>query len=98
MSVEVKPRRVYILSPESDARFSEGEPIVLAGVGFSPNFGTAAFEDVWWSSSVSGFLGYGYEMTTHTLERGGHVLRIGVADGVGGEATATVRITIEPRR
>ena len=98
MAVEVKPRRAYMLSPEADACFPEGESLVLAGVGFSPDFGTAAFEDVSWSSNVAGFLGYGYEMTTHTLERGVHILRLGVTDGVGGEATVHVRITIEPRR
>ena len=36
--------------------------------------------------------------TLHTLQRGVHAVRLSVADGVGGEAVADVRIVIEPRR
>jgi hypothetical protein len=95
MAVPVKPRRPYILSPEPNSRFSQGEPVVLGGVGFSPDFQTAPLDEVVWTSNVDGFLGYGYEVITHTLTPGLHKITLGVADGLGGEASESLLIKIQ---
>jgi hypothetical protein len=96
-AVEVKPRRAYIVSPDPDAFFREGDSVVLGGLGFSPDFGTATFEETVWTSNIAGFIGSGFEVITHTLARGVHMVRLGVADGLGGETSAQVQINIEPR-
>jgi hypothetical protein len=96
-AVEVKPRRAYIVSPDPGASFREGDSVLFGGLGFSPDFGTATFEETVWTSNIAGFIGSGYEVITHTLARGVHMVRLGVADGLGGETSAQVQINIEPR-
>jgi hypothetical protein len=94
ISVPVKPRRPIIVSPESGSTFLEGESVVLAGVGYSPDFETAPLDEVVWTSNVAGFIGYGHEVITHTLAPGLHKITLGVVDGLGGEASADVLIRI----
>jgi hypothetical protein len=96
IAVPVKPRRPYILSPEPNSRFFQEESVVLQGGGFSPDFQTAPFDEVVWTSNVGGFLGYGYEVITHTLTPGLHKITLGVADGLGGEVAASLLIKIQP--
>ena len=97
MEITVKRRRAFILSPEPDASYGEGEPVVLGGVGFSPDFGSAGADEIVWSSNVTGFIGRGYELVTQSLPRGVHMLTLGVADGLGGEALARARLVVRPR-
>jgi hypothetical protein len=96
-AVEVKPRRAYIVSPDPGASFREGDSVVFGGLGFSPDFGTATFDETVWTSNIAGFIGSGFEVVTHTLARGVHMVRLGVADGLGGETSTHVQINIEPR-
>ena len=97
VSVPVTPRRPYIVSPEPGATFLQGESVTLAGVGYSPDFETAPLDEVVWTSNVAGFIGYGHEIITETLAPGSHKITLGVADGLGGEASADVRIRINPK-
>jgi hypothetical protein len=97
LAVDIKPRRPYIVSPQPNASFREGDSVVLGGVGLSPDFGTATVEETVWTSNIDGFIGYGYEVITNGLARGIHMVRFAVADGLGGEASAEVRIKIEER-
>jgi hypothetical protein len=92
--VSVKPRQPYISSPAPGVNFAERESVALCGTGYSPDFGSAALDEIVWTSNVDGFLGYGYELYTHTLSRGVHTVTLGVADGLGGETSTTVRIAI----
>jgi hypothetical protein len=94
MAVSVKPRRPYILSPEPNSRFSQGEPVRLGGVGFSPDFQTAPLDEVVWISNVDGFLGYGHNLITQALTPGLHKITLSVADGLGGEASESLLIKI----
>jgi hypothetical protein len=96
--VEVHPRRAYILSPEPGAEYSARQTVPLRGTGYSVDFGTAALDEVAWTSNVDGFLGYGFELFINSLSQGVHTLRLGVADGLGEEASAAVRVTIRPPR
>jgi hypothetical protein len=93
-SVEVQPRSAFIVLPQSGAEFRVGDSITLLGTGYSADFGTAALDDIAWTSNIDGFIGYGHEVITHTLSSGTHMIGLGVADGLGGEASATVRIAI----
>lgn len=96
-SVPQKPRQAYILSPEPSCTFSDAEPIVLLGGGFSPDFWTTEFEDVVWNSSLDGFLGTGHEIVLHTLSIGRHRIEVNIPDGVGGKALAGKFIEVKPR-
>ena len=69
----------------------------MAGVGYSPDFETVTFDEVVWTSNVAGFIGYGYEVIINTLAPGLHKITLGVADGLGGEASADVLIRINPK-
>jgi hypothetical protein len=96
-SVALKPRRPYIVYPEPDSTFAQGESVVLRGVGYSPDFETAPPDEVVWTSNVAGFLGYGYEVLPETLAAGLHKITLSVTDGRGGEASADVLIKKKPR-
>jgi hypothetical protein len=97
VSVPVKPRRPYIVSPEHDSTFLQGESVVLAGVGYSLDFETTPPDEVVWTSNVAGFIGYGHEVITNTLAPGLHKITLGVTDGTGAEASDAVLIRIKPR-
>jgi hypothetical protein len=97
-SVPQKPRKVYILSPERDSTFRRGEPVVLLGGGFSPDFQTTDFEDVTWTSSIDGLMGVGYQVIVHTLSVGRHKITLSFPDGLGGEASGSIFVRIEPRQ
>ncbi len=95
-AVPRKPRKGYILSPEkSGVTFRQGEEVVFLGGGFSPNFATTDFEDVVWTSDRDGVIGTGYQVITHLLSAGRHRISIGFPDGLGGEASASVFVTIK---
>lgn len=97
LAVRRKPRQPHILSPKPGAVFRESDSVLLCGVGFSPDSGTAALEETVWTSNVAGVLGRGFEVISSTLPLGLHMVTLGIADGLGGEASARVQITIEPR-
>jgi hypothetical protein len=91
-----KPRQAQILSPaQSGVTFKQGEDVVLLGGGFSPDFGTTEFDEVVWTSDRDGWIGTGYQVITHSLSAGRHRIGISFTDGLGGEASASVFITIE---
>jgi hypothetical protein len=75
----------------------QGESVVLAGVGYSPDFETTRLDEVVWTSNIAGFLGYGHQVITEALAPGPHKITLGVADGLGGEASADVLIKINPK-
>jgi hypothetical protein len=97
-AVPQKPRQAYILSPEPSASFAQGEPVVLRGGGFSPDFGTTEFEDVVWTSNVDGVIGVGHEVVAYRLSSGQHKINLSFPDGVGGEASTSVFIRVERER
>jgi hypothetical protein len=93
-AVKRKPRTVTILRPKTGEQFTQGASVCLLGVGHSPDFETAYFEDVMWTSNRDGYLGIGDQLTTHTLSPGRHRISVSVPDGLSGEASATVSIQI----
>jgi hypothetical protein len=96
LEVPPKPRKAYILSPAHlGMSFKQGEEVVLLGGGFSPDFETTNFEEVVWTSDRDGVVGTGYQVITHTLSPGQHRIGIDFPDGLGGEASASVFVTIQ---
>jgi hypothetical protein len=89
----VKPGRAWILSPADGTVICEGERLELYGVGFSPDFGTANFEDMVWSSDRDGLIDFGSFTVATNLSVGRHRIGLAVPDGVGRESVA--RVTIE---
>lgn len=96
LSVPRKPRNAYILSPEPGMRIMEGEPLVLQGGGFSPDFETSEFDEVLWACDGEK-VGVGYEVVANRLEPGRHRVTLSVPDGIGAEAVASVTVTVEVR-
>lgn len=94
-AVAQKPRQAYILLPEAGASFTEGQAVILRGAGFSPDFETSLPEDGVWTSDIDGILGVGYELVLRTLSVGEHTITLRVADGLGGEASSHVTITVQ---
>jgi hypothetical protein len=95
-SVPKKPLQAYILSPSPGTSFLEGEPVVIRGGGFSPDFGTVEFDDVVWTSNRNGVLGVGYEIVIRTLSVGTHKITLSFSDGLRGEATASLFLKVSP--
>src|SRR5262249_16965617 len=94
LQVPKKPRKAYILSPaNSGMTFERGEGAVLLGGGFSPDFETADLDEVVWVSNRDGVIGTGYQVIAHSLSTGQHRISIGLPDGLGGEALASVFVT-----
>jgi hypothetical protein len=92
--VKRKPRQARILSPNPGAAFRQGESVVLVGRGFSPDFGTPEFAEVVWNSNLDGHLGVGFRVVTNTLSIGRHRITVSVPDGMGGEVSAGVAISV----
>src|SRR5262249_46376824 len=93
-TVPHKGYQPYIITPVHDAVFSAGDTVELLGGGFSPSFGTSQYEDVSWSSNRDGNLGVGYQLVAHRLSPGRHRITLTVPDGLGGDATAAITLTI----
>ena len=94
-----KRRQAHIVLPRTGAKFEEGAIVPLAGGGFSPDFGTAPSNDTVWTSSVLGVLGVGERVSLSGLPVGHNYVTLRVPDGMGGEASATIAISVlRPRR
>jgi hypothetical protein len=94
VTLPVRPRRPFIVSPEPGSTFLHGESVVLAGTGYSPDFETTPLDEAVWTSNITGFIGYGHEAIVDTLPPGLHKITLSVMDGLGREASADVHIKI----
>jgi hypothetical protein len=90
-----KPVRAFILAPETGTSLGQGAPVTLRGGGFSPDFGSSDFEDLIWTSNIDGYLGVGHEVVLHRLALGRHRISLTMADGLGGEANASVFLVVQ---
>jgi hypothetical protein len=88
-----KRRKALIASPSDGDSVKAGEPLVLVGGGFSPDYGLSAPEEVVWTSDVDGLIARGLVAAAPTLSPGPHTIRVAVADGDGRSASARVRVT-----
>jgi hypothetical protein len=86
------PRRIHVLSPAEGDTVAAG-PLALS-VAVEGWQDTLTPEAVRWRSDLAGDLGAGYELTSE-LGPGRHLVTVVVPDGLGGEASAAVRITAE---
>jgi hypothetical protein len=94
-AVRRKPRRAYIVSPQNGQTFCAGEPVVFAGAGHSPDFGTSAEDEVTWTSSLECCgLGTGSYLVRDDLPPGTHRITLVTQDGQGGETSTSVWIKI----
>ena len=95
-TVRRKPRRAHIASPLDGQTFQAGAPIVFAGGSYSPDFGTSAPDEVTWRSERECCLvGTGTHFVRDDLAAGIHRLTISTGDGVGGQTSASVVITVQ---
>jgi hypothetical protein len=92
--VRRKPRQAHIVSPQNGQTFRAGEPVVFAGGGHSPDFGTSASDEVAWSSSQQCELGTGSYLVRDDLPPGSHRITLSTPDGQGGETSVSVWIKV----
>lgn len=90
----VTPRLPFIIAPRPNQTFPEGAPILLVGGGFSPSVGSPDFDEILWTSRTGEVLGTGSEVLLPKLPVGRHKIRMDIADGLDGEASATVVIDV----
>lgn len=96
--VERKPRRPYIVKPQDGDTYQQGSPVVLMGAGFSPDFGSSEFGEVVWECRTLGRIAVGPYASVFGLPVGRHRIVMCTDDGMGGEASASVKIqVIAPR-
>jgi hypothetical protein len=88
-----KRRRALIASPSDGDSVTAGEPLVLVGGGFSPDYGLSPPEEIVWTSDVDGLLARGLVAAAPALSPGPHTIRVVVADGEGRSSAARVRVT-----
>jgi hypothetical protein len=93
-AVPIKPVQAHIHAPPQNASIAQGELLELRGLGYSPDFGTSAFEDLVWTSDRDGTIGVGDNTFTADLTPGRHRLRLTVPDGLGGQTTATTTVLV----
>lgn len=87
-----KPRKAYILEPADKTQtIHQGEELHLVRGGFSPEAGTIAFDEVTWISDKDRPLGTGYQVVTNALSKGVHTIGIQFPDGLGKQASDSVR-------
>ena len=88
-----KRRKALIASPSDGDSVKAGEPLVLVGGGFSPDYGLSAPEEIVWTSDVDGLIARGLVAAAPALSPGPHTIRVAVADGEGRSSSARVRVT-----
>lgn len=93
----LKARTAFILKPEAKMAVGEGEPVILIGGAYSPDFGIADAADTVWSSSFDGVIGRGIEIVATELSRGPHTISLTVPDGTDGVATQSVLVHVTDR-
>jgi hypothetical protein len=93
--VSKKPRIARVVSPKPDAVFTEGEPVVLCGGSFSPDFGMSEIDDICWCSDSDCVLVSGPQLIVTNLSPGRHKITMSTPDGMGGTANETVMVTVE---
>jgi hypothetical protein len=95
-AVRRKPRRAHIASPRDGQTYHAGTPIVFAGAGYSPDFGTSAPDETMWRSERDCCaVGTGTYFVRDDLSAGIHRITLSTADGAGGQTAASVVITVQ---
>jgi hypothetical protein len=83
-----------ILAPADGARFPRDATVVLEGTAYDPEDGSLADGSLSWSSSVTGTLGEGRQVSRDDLAPGVHTLTLTAQDADGNRATAQIAIEI----
>jgi hypothetical protein len=94
LTVRRKPRQAALISPQEDDTYRFGQPVILAGAAYSPDYGATPGEEVTWTSNRQGSLGSGQHLVVSDLRPGRHHIRLSASDGQGGDVSAGVWIQI----
>lgn len=95
--LESRPRLLLLTASTQADTVEPGQGVPLEAEAFSPDSGSAAGHEIVWHSNLDGMLGRGRRLTFCSLTEGSHVVSATVANGCGGSATATTRLTVRPR-
>jgi hypothetical protein len=91
-ALEPSPRRLHVIEPEDGAHVRSGEVALAAAVeGWHEPLPRRRAH---WTSDVEGDLAEGLE-TFARIPPGRHVLTVTAPDGLGGEVSASVRVTVD---
>lgn len=91
--VPIKPREATIIKPNNNATYSYGKIIEFIGDNFSADFPYADYSELIWRSDKDGIIGYGNQIF-NLLTVGEHFITLKSPDGIGGETSDSVKITI----
>jgi hypothetical protein len=97
-AVPRKPARAFILAPLDGEHTGSAEPLLLSGVGYSPESGTTSPEGGVWTSDRDGELGRGKQVLVQGLTPGRHQLSLTVPDGLGHDTEASISIVVQALR
>jgi hypothetical protein len=84
-----------ISAPSNQAVFPPGAPIGFAGSASDPEDGALDGEELVWTSSIGGQIGFGASFTRNNLAPGTHTITLTATDSKGATGTATVQITVQ---
>lgn len=93
--VEKKPRVAMIVPVTNPTTLKPSRPVELVGAAYSPD-GLAEEEELYWSSSIQGYLGVGSHLIANNLVAGEHLISLVAPDGMCGETRAEYRVRVLP--
>ncbi len=93
-TVAFQPPDVAITHPRPDGSFLEHTEILFTGDGFDNQAGTLDGQNMVWSSSRDGFLGYGRQIETN-LSVGTHEITLTAINSVGQSVVDSLEISIQ---
>ncbi len=85
-----------IQTPDHEAVFDAGDPILFQGFGQDAEEGTLPAGSLIWSSDVDGDFGSGNAFNMSQLSEGDHVITLTAVDSQGAQGTSSVSLTIAP--
>jgi len=88
------PGPAIIIRPGNQTEFTHDQPIHLEAVCTDPDLPYGDDLTFTWSSSISGDLGVGDNLTNIKLPAGDHIITLVVTDQEGMSSTATVHLTV----
>lgn len=90
-SVDIKPSQVLIISPEDGAKFGPKDTVKLYGAVMSIQ-NDASAQDLKWTSSIDGLLGFGPQLCADRISAGVHRITLSLRTQSGVSKTVAIQV------